>query len=215
MTKVNNGSLSLTSDFVSLALKGRTDGFDLKGGDATQGTLRTMCVMWQASLSHFLVAWCGVGYLLSSITSSAAAEVECARAIGTRVRGQTARLPAPAAAGTIATCPPGHSLSRRALPERPANSGAPSRVPTAAMADAFSAASPAAAETMTQQRSALTSPTMLRRKGAGSTCTRAPPIGSGRTRTGRSRALRLPRRSPARPSALGSPWAPALLLTRS
>jgi hypothetical protein len=42
MTKVNNGSLSLTSDFVSLALKGRTDGFDLKGGDATQGKQMTM-----------------------------------------------------------------------------------------------------------------------------------------------------------------------------
>ena len=41
-TKVNNNSLPLTHDFVSLALKGRTDGFDLKGGDATQGQLRTM-----------------------------------------------------------------------------------------------------------------------------------------------------------------------------
>ena len=40
-TKVNNGSKSLTSDFVSLALKGRTDGFDLKGGDATKGELET------------------------------------------------------------------------------------------------------------------------------------------------------------------------------
>ena len=40
---MNNGSLSLTSDFVSLALKGRTDGYDLKGGDATQGKQRTMC----------------------------------------------------------------------------------------------------------------------------------------------------------------------------
>jgi len=31
-TQVNNESLSLTSDFVSLTLKGRTDGFTLKGG---------------------------------------------------------------------------------------------------------------------------------------------------------------------------------------
>ena len=41
-TKQNNDSLPLTHDFVSLALKGRTDGFDLKGGDATQGQQRTM-----------------------------------------------------------------------------------------------------------------------------------------------------------------------------
>jgi hypothetical protein len=41
-TKVNNDSLPLTSDFVSLALKGRTDSFALKGGDATAGLLRTM-----------------------------------------------------------------------------------------------------------------------------------------------------------------------------
>jgi hypothetical protein len=41
-TKVNNGSLPLTYDFVSLALKGRTDGFDLKGGDATEGKQTTM-----------------------------------------------------------------------------------------------------------------------------------------------------------------------------
>lgn len=40
-TKKNDHSQSLTHDFVSLALKGRTDGFDLKGGDATQGTLAT------------------------------------------------------------------------------------------------------------------------------------------------------------------------------
>jgi len=41
-TKQNNDSLSLTHDFVSLTLKGRTDGFDLKGGDATQGQQQTM-----------------------------------------------------------------------------------------------------------------------------------------------------------------------------
>ena len=41
-TQVNNESLPLTSDFVSLTLKGRTDGFTLKGGDATQGEQRTM-----------------------------------------------------------------------------------------------------------------------------------------------------------------------------
>jgi hypothetical protein len=41
MTQVNNGSQPLTSDFVSLALKGRTDGFTLKGGDATKGLLAT------------------------------------------------------------------------------------------------------------------------------------------------------------------------------
>ena len=38
----NNQSTPLTSDFVSLHLKGRTDGFALKGGDATQGGLKTM-----------------------------------------------------------------------------------------------------------------------------------------------------------------------------
>eukprot|EP01051_Picozoa_sp_SAG22_P015571 SAG22_NODE_2053_length_3072_cov_3.721157_2_plen_243_part_00 len=41
LTQKNPGSQPLTSDFVSLALKGRTDGFDLKGGDATQGKLVT------------------------------------------------------------------------------------------------------------------------------------------------------------------------------
>jgi hypothetical protein len=41
-TQKNNNSLPLTHDFVSLTLKGRTDGFDLKGGDATQGQQRTM-----------------------------------------------------------------------------------------------------------------------------------------------------------------------------
>lgn len=32
----------MASDFVSLSLKGRTDGFTLKGGDATRGALATM-----------------------------------------------------------------------------------------------------------------------------------------------------------------------------
>ena len=41
-TIVNNQSTALTSDFVSLHLKGRTDGFALKGGDATKGALKTM-----------------------------------------------------------------------------------------------------------------------------------------------------------------------------
>lgn len=42
LTKNNSGSMPLTADFVSLALKGRVDGFDLKGGDATQGKQLTM-----------------------------------------------------------------------------------------------------------------------------------------------------------------------------
>ena len=41
-TIVNNASQPLTSDFVSLHLKGLTDGFVLKGGDATGGRLATM-----------------------------------------------------------------------------------------------------------------------------------------------------------------------------
>ena len=41
-TIVNNQSTPLTSEFVSLHLKGRRDGFALKGGDATQGKLETM-----------------------------------------------------------------------------------------------------------------------------------------------------------------------------
>merc|ERR1712110_647925 len=41
-TVVNNQSEPLTSDFVSLHLKGRTDGFAIKGGDATKGQLKTM-----------------------------------------------------------------------------------------------------------------------------------------------------------------------------
>ena len=39
---MNNANQPLTTDFVSLHLKGRTDGFALKGGDATQGALTTM-----------------------------------------------------------------------------------------------------------------------------------------------------------------------------
>lgn len=41
-TKINPTNKPLTTDFVSLHLKGRTDGFALKGGDATQSTLETM-----------------------------------------------------------------------------------------------------------------------------------------------------------------------------
>ena len=42
VTQVNPKNKPLTSDFVSLHLKGRVDGFALKGGDATKGTLATM-----------------------------------------------------------------------------------------------------------------------------------------------------------------------------
>ena len=41
-TIVNNASTPLTSEFVSLHLKGLADGFVLKGGDATNGHLTTM-----------------------------------------------------------------------------------------------------------------------------------------------------------------------------
>ena len=41
-SKVNNNSQPLQSPFVSLYLRGRTDGFMLKGGDATMGSLATM-----------------------------------------------------------------------------------------------------------------------------------------------------------------------------
>lgn len=41
-TKVNNNSQPLTSVFVSLSVKGRSDGFAIKGGDATIGPLATM-----------------------------------------------------------------------------------------------------------------------------------------------------------------------------
>lgn len=41
-TKINPNNKPLTSDFVSLHLKGRSDGFALKGGDATQGQFQTM-----------------------------------------------------------------------------------------------------------------------------------------------------------------------------
>ena len=41
-TKVNNDNKPLPYAFVSLSLKGLTDGFTLKGGDATKGTLDTM-----------------------------------------------------------------------------------------------------------------------------------------------------------------------------
>merc|ERR1712070_1145713 len=39
---INNQSKPLPFDFVSLSLKGRKDGFTLKGGDATTGTFTTM-----------------------------------------------------------------------------------------------------------------------------------------------------------------------------
>ena len=41
-TQVNNQSKPLPHEFVSLYLRGRTDGFMLKGGDATAGKLETM-----------------------------------------------------------------------------------------------------------------------------------------------------------------------------
>jgi hypothetical protein len=41
-TQKNNQSQPLTHDFVSLVLKGRTDGFTIKGGDATSGKQTTM-----------------------------------------------------------------------------------------------------------------------------------------------------------------------------
>jgi hypothetical protein len=41
-TRVNNQSQPLPFDFVSLTLKGRTDGFLLKGGDATKGKQTVM-----------------------------------------------------------------------------------------------------------------------------------------------------------------------------
>ena len=41
-THVNNQSQPLTFDFVSIALKGRTDGFTIKGGDATAGKQTVM-----------------------------------------------------------------------------------------------------------------------------------------------------------------------------
>lgn len=42
LTKVNDANKPLTHEFVSLYLRGRTDGFVLKGGDATAGALATM-----------------------------------------------------------------------------------------------------------------------------------------------------------------------------
>jgi hypothetical protein len=41
-TKVNNRSKALPHEFVSVYLRGRGDGFALKGGDATRGALETM-----------------------------------------------------------------------------------------------------------------------------------------------------------------------------
>ena len=40
--KVNNNNTPLTSEFVTAMVKGGANGFALKGGDATQGTLKTM-----------------------------------------------------------------------------------------------------------------------------------------------------------------------------
>ena len=41
-TQVNNQSKPLPFEFVTAYLRGRTDGFMLKGGDATSGKLTTM-----------------------------------------------------------------------------------------------------------------------------------------------------------------------------
>lgn len=41
-TRVNQASKPLPHEFASLSLKGRSDGFTLRGGDATQGPLETM-----------------------------------------------------------------------------------------------------------------------------------------------------------------------------
>ena len=41
-TKINKQNTPLPYPFVSLYLRGRTDGFVLKGGDATRGVLKTM-----------------------------------------------------------------------------------------------------------------------------------------------------------------------------
>ena len=40
--KANLENTPLTSQFVTAFVKGKTDGFALKGGDASQGTLKTM-----------------------------------------------------------------------------------------------------------------------------------------------------------------------------
>ena len=45
MTKNNPNSQPLTSEFVTGSVKGRSDGFTIKGGDATKGALTTMCVL--------------------------------------------------------------------------------------------------------------------------------------------------------------------------
>jgi hypothetical protein len=42
VTAHNKHNTPLTHDFVSVSLKGGTDSFSLKGGDATQGTFKTM-----------------------------------------------------------------------------------------------------------------------------------------------------------------------------
>lgn len=49
-TQVNNQSKPLPFPFVSLSVKGRADGFTIKGGDATNGTLdtNTPCTMARA-----------------------------------------------------------------------------------------------------------------------------------------------------------------------
>ena len=38
-TKINDQSKALTSEFVSLSLRGRSDGFSLKGGRCNQGQI--------------------------------------------------------------------------------------------------------------------------------------------------------------------------------
>ena len=55
LTQKNNGSKALTSDFVSLAVKGKSDGFTIKGGDATKGELETQYDVGGQAIRQLLV----------------------------------------------------------------------------------------------------------------------------------------------------------------
>ena len=77
VTKVNSQSRPLAHDFVSLALKGRRDGFTIKGGDATSGMTATM---YDGPRPDTAIAGrCGVG---SSVTLQ-----HCAPGDGNQVWG--------------------------------------------------------------------------------------------------------------------------------
>ena len=59
VTKINLDNKPLAFEFVTTSVKGRTDGFTIKGGDATKGTLATMYVCGERGVKRGWMV-CGI-----------------------------------------------------------------------------------------------------------------------------------------------------------